>query len=234
MLALDLFCGEGGVCLGLQAAGFEVVGVDNNRKCGKYYPGHFIHGNALMPPVDLQDFAFIWASPPCQAFSVASGLAKTRGMVFADLIVPTKLLLKSHRLTCIENVPNAPIRADVILTGPTVGLPLVERRRHFQLSFAAKQPLVRRVARQHWESGKAVIVTKSGGTMNEKIIAWRRAAGKPSQYRAGEMIDAMGITIPMSKNGVGEAIPPAMAEYIGKEAIAFIEGKRMAQTGMDL
>ena len=27
-LALDLFCGAGGVCIGLQRAGFRVVGVD--------------------------------------------------------------------------------------------------------------------------------------------------------------------------------------------------------------
>ena len=35
LLALDLFCGEGGVCEGLQRVGFEVVGVDNNPKCGR-------------------------------------------------------------------------------------------------------------------------------------------------------------------------------------------------------
>ena len=32
-LALDLFCGGGGVAEGLIAAGFDVVGVDTDRRC---------------------------------------------------------------------------------------------------------------------------------------------------------------------------------------------------------
>ena len=51
-LALDLFCGGGGAAAGLQAAGFEVVGLDINPTCAKYYPGHFIQAdisNGLLP-----------------------------------------------------------------------------------------------------------------------------------------------------------------------------------------
>ena len=38
-LALDLFCGGGGACEGLQRAGFDVVGVDIVAKHAKHYPG---------------------------------------------------------------------------------------------------------------------------------------------------------------------------------------------------
>ena len=62
-LALDLFCGGGGACEGLQRAGFDVVGVDIVAKHAKHYPGHFVHGDACTPPVNLSDFAMVWASP---------------------------------------------------------------------------------------------------------------------------------------------------------------------------
>ena len=43
LLALDLFCGGGGACIGMQWAGFEVVGID--IKPHRNYPGHFIQAD---------------------------------------------------------------------------------------------------------------------------------------------------------------------------------------------
>ena len=100
MLALDLFCGEGGVCLGLQAAGFTVVGVDKSWRVKRYYPGEFVYADALNPPFELADFDFIWASPPCQAFSAATPI-ETRHR-HPNLIPPTRKLLAGHAVTCIE------------------------------------------------------------------------------------------------------------------------------------
>ena len=65
--ALDLYCGAGGASIGLKQAGFDViVGIDINKNCGKRYPFDFILGDALSPPLDIMDFDFIWASPPCE------------------------------------------------------------------------------------------------------------------------------------------------------------------------
>jgi site-specific DNA-cytosine methylase len=51
--ALDLFCCAGGASMGLARAGFIVTGVDVEEQ--SEYP--------------LDGFDFIWASPPCQAFT---------------------------------------------------------------------------------------------------------------------------------------------------------------------
>jgi C-5 cytosine-specific DNA methylase len=65
--ALDLFCGAGGATKGLQLAGFHVTGVDIDPQPD--YPGDvFIQADALTVP--LEGYDFIWASSPCQEFSV--------------------------------------------------------------------------------------------------------------------------------------------------------------------
>lgn len=65
--ALDLCCGRGGATRGLKAAGYYVVGVDNEPQ-PEYCGDEFHQADALEFPLDGYDF--IWASPPCQEFSI--------------------------------------------------------------------------------------------------------------------------------------------------------------------
>ena len=75
--ALDLFCGGGGAAIGLYQAGFDtVVGIDNKKH--RNYPFDFIQADVTDLPVDVHDFDFVWASPPCQRFSIALTLAGER------------------------------------------------------------------------------------------------------------------------------------------------------------
>ena len=75
-LAVDLFCGGGGACIGMQNSGFEVIGID--IKPHKNYPGHFIQADVHDLPVELAIADFVWASPPCQRFSQGAFAAKDK------------------------------------------------------------------------------------------------------------------------------------------------------------
>ena len=226
LLALDLYCCGGGACLGLQWAGFEVVGIDIEMHPN--YPGHFIRADVTELPVDIHDFAFVWASPPCQRFSIATHHVENRERVYADLIPFTRQLFDGHPFTCIENVPAAPIRPDVVLTGGSVGLPYILRKRHFELSFAMLYPPPATGYTYFSEDKKAGIgisITKKMEGMSPASRQRRRELGLKCRADKNRVKAVMGIPAsqPMTYAELGEAIPPRYAEFIAKAAIRQIE-----------
>lgn len=223
MRALDLYCCAGGVSKGLADAGFDVVGVDIEPQPEYVHPGRFVQADALAPPFDLRQFDFIWASPPCQAYSAASRPQRIAGKIYPDLIAATRDMLDASGVPyCIENVPGAPIRPDIVLDGTMFPGVRVMRTRWFELSgFWCLAPGSRR-QRGMIVSGE--YLTSSGltkgpssslrkaGLRHQPIAVWR---------------DAFGISWMRGKS-MSQAIPPAYAEFIGRAAMRALRTRTAA------
>ena len=220
LIALDLFCGGGGACIGLQQAGFEVIGVDIEPHPN--YPGHFIQGDALHPPIDIMKVNLIWASPPCQAWAMGAGNPAKQKEKHPDLLTPIREVIKAHPYTIIENVCQAPLRHDVVLTGEMFGLSKLRRKRAFETSFFV------------W--GQTIPTRKMGGayycitgSLGAGCHFYRRKAeGKPGTLTLEEAKETMGIpeAYTFTKAEIKEAVAPPMAHYIAVQARQLIEKER--------
>lgn len=203
MRALDLFCCAGGVSMGLHRAGFDVTGIDILPQPN--YPFTFIQADALNPPVDLKDFDFIWASPPCQAYSIARNNGCHQDA--PRLIEETRTMLEaSGKPYVIENVPGAPLRFAFQLCGASFGLGAsgfdLNRHRHFESNIAILAPPC-----QH-RPGKTM------GVYGHGTNSWHRTKfGR--NIRVAEMREAMGIDW-MTRGELSQAIPPAYSEFIAR------------------
>lgn len=221
--ALDLFCGAGGVSVGLERAGFDVTGVDI-EPMPRYRGGTFVQADAITYPLD--GFDLIWASPPCQAHS---RLRHRTGKSYADIISRVRELLRvarSHSLrqdrpmaTVIENVPEAPLRRDALLCGSMFGLD-VRRHRIFECAGFHPYPLecrhelqaprFPRVDKRLPEGRLASVVTVCG------------TGGKHGPDSLSMEQKAMGIEW-MVRSELTQAIPPAYSAFIGRHARRVLE-----------
>jgi DNA (cytosine-5)-methyltransferase 1 len=235
--ALDLFCGAGGATKGLQRAGFYVVGVDNKLQ-PNYCGDEFHQGDALTFPLD--GFDFIHASPPCQKFTALRFMYNAKE--HPDLIPETRSLLVTAGIPwCIENVDAAPLGESgnlTMLCGTMFGLRTAdgsaELRRHrvFETSFSI--PL--RPKCQHHSIPLGVYgahvrdrcrrITAIGVNGQGTPQSGRR--GRVRQYfTIGQAREAMGIDW-MAMSQLSQAIPPAYAEWIGRQALQVIAESRAA------
>jgi DNA (cytosine-5)-methyltransferase 1 len=212
---LDLFCGEGGASVGYARAGHEVTGVDFVSYMGGRYPYRFHCGDAL----EFLDryghrFDLIHASPPCQAYSVATRRFAER---YADLVEPTRTALQAlGKPYVIENVMGAPLNDPTMLCWTMFHSPMavdnpvtplqMERHRLFETNWLLGGPGPCRHA-----AGVVTAGAYAGGTKNPSSLR----GGYVPRKHVLEVL--MGIDW-MSKRGIHQAIPPSYTEYIGKMA----------------
>lgn len=202
--------------MGYHRAGFEIVGVD--IKPQPHYPFEFRQADALdyladwiiktdgRPPFDA-----IHASPPCQAYSSAT---RDHGK-HPDLYEQTRDLLIPTRLPwVIENVIGAPYSGGVVLCGSMFALEAedewIQRHRNFEASWFMFQPKCDHPAKRP--------VTVTGNS----FVTATREYDHSRQTTFANAQALMGINW-MTRDELGEAIPPAYTEWIGLQLIAALE-----------
>ena len=196
--------------MGYARAGFEVVGVDHVRQ--PRYPFAFVQGDALAPPVRLDAFDAIHASPPCQVHTALRGMWNARND-HVDLVPATRALLRASGLPgIIENVPGAPLIDPVILCGTMFGLGSGDaelwRHRMFEIhggAWALTPP--------HQHRARARVIGVYGDHARD-----RRRLISTEYFTSEQRHAAMGIDW-MRMRELSQAIPPAYTEYIGKALI---------------
>lgn len=212
--ALDLFCKAGGASMGLHLAGFDVTGVDIEPQ--PRYPFRFIQADALGFP--LEGYDFIWASPPCQRYSIASQCRPGLAGEYPDLIAPIRDRLERAGVPyVIENVAGAfrLLRKPLLLCGTMFGLDLYRHRffeANYDLGYILHPNHLTICSRAgHWKPGTWVSVTGNCAPIELSKKAMQ--------------IDWM------NRAELAEAIPPAYSEYIGKIALEHIQSYREAIGG---
>ena len=224
MRALDLFCGAGGVSVGLHRAGFDVTGIDIVDQ--KRYPFRFVRNDALTTNLLVPDgWDFIWASPPCQSYSHMRHAPGTRGAPMLIAAIRERLEA-TNALWCIENVEAAApyMRNPITLCGSMFGLGAqgcrLQRHRLFECNFPVTQLPCRHDSRP--------VIGIYGGHARKRAA---RAGGRGTKdtWEGGHKAaasQAMGIDW-MTLSEISEAIPPIYAEHIGRAAMAYLQ-QRMA------
>jgi DNA (cytosine-5)-methyltransferase 1 len=192
----------------------KITGVDIRPQ--KRYPFDFVQADAMK--LDLKGYDFIWASPPCQKFSVLRNLRRTalkqRWPEHHDLITPIReRLVRLAVPWVIQNVEGSPLRKGSIrLCGLMFGLKVI-RHRYFESSVCLLQP-------PHIRHKKGCVLNRElfcivgtgGGRCSpghpEKVfkIYWTLKQGR----------DAMGIDW-MTRYELTQAIPPAYSEFIARQ-----------------
>ena len=208
---LDLFCGAGGASMGIHKAGYDVDGIDINEQPD--YPFRFIQTDAikyLETMFDIDEYDAIFASPPCQAYSVANLQWRNLGYEYPDLVEITRSLLLGCGLPFVlENVPSSPLRKDLTLCMSMFDDGrdyMVRRHRIFEIwGFEVPQP-AHKTSHGGGRVGDGRIISvfgHGGGTRynhaTSNLDAWRCAMGTPWMKK---------------RKSVTEAIPPDYTEYI--------------------
>jgi DNA (cytosine-5)-methyltransferase 1 len=205
--------------MGYHRAGFDVVGVDIDPQPD--YPFPFIQGDAVEYIREHgHEYDLIHGSPPCQAYTPLNAY---NHKVYPDLIAPTRdAMLSTGRPYVIENVEAAApeLKNPTLLCGPMFGL-RVYRHRLFETNWPLPAPehdkhVSRCMRNGYLPTEEKPFMTITGGAHSR---AWQNAAA--------DAMDMPWIKVPVGGNTklgireVCEAIPPALAQWIGEQFLAW-------------
>jgi hypothetical protein len=218
---LDLYCCAGGAGYGYYQAGFNVTGVDIVNR--KNYFCDFRQSDAIAFLLDNAHlYHAVHASPPCQRYSRATALERSRGKEYPDLVAATRAALEQcGKPWIMENVVQAPMAEHLRLRGEMFGLKVI-RERIFEfgggLTFGAAPPPFTKISVL---KGEAVIVFGKGGSFKRTghgngaerhliIPDWRLPTVRQTWAHA------MGMPYYMRDTEISESIPPAYTKFIGE------------------
>ncbi len=205
---LDLYCCGGGAGHGYELAGFDVTGVDIVEQ--PRHRGKFIKSDAINFALNHHhEFDVIHASPPCQAYSMASKQYRLSGKEYDDLIEPTRQALKAiGKPYIMENVPGSPLVNPIELCGAMFGMRTYRHR-----LFESNMPIAAPPHPAH-------------DAPNAKM-------GRPP--KDGEFIQYVGhfpgVGLVRDMTGLhwlgqkelAQSIPPQYTEYLGKQIIQMLK-----------
>jgi len=199
----------------------EITGVDIEPQ--PRYPFKFVREDVLfielMGPEWVNQFDFIWASPPCQHYCALNTMKNRRP--HKNLVGKVRELLKATgKPYCIENVFGAPLNHPLMLCGSFFGLESngfqLRRHRYFETNF----PTGLRFACNHKRKTLGVYGAKVRDTAQEKrhYAKDKETRGEPVGVVLPQKygFEAMGINW-MNIEELAEAIPPAYSEYIANQ-----------------
>lgn len=230
MKVLDLFACEGGAGMGYSKAGADmVVGVDTGDFGRRYAAvGGYLRADVLSLELSfLRQFDLIHASPPCQFGTALRFAPNAKGAAgHLNLIPATRALLRASGVPyVIENVAavKGHLIEPVMLNGFMFNLGAttstgtrfhLERERWFETSWGLAPPT------WVWTARTPVIGMYGGHVRNRSAAhGGRGTVDFPGDDRPALAREAMGMAW-ASMNGMSEAIPPAMTEFIGESFTA--------------
>ena len=213
---LDLYCGAGGCSMGYFLAAkqlnidIEIIGVDIVNQ--KNYPFKFIQSDALKYlKQNHKKFNIIHASPPCQIFSRTTANHKLKGKNYDNQLPGLiEIIQKIQIPIIIENVPDSPIRNDIVLRGDIFRLKVL-RARKFQIENAfILKPHLPKIIGSVQDGDFCTVAGKGSYISNKK--------NKQPKFKKSSIIEtwkyALGIDWMKTYKELANSIPPDYTKWI--------------------
>ena len=213
---LETFTCIGGSALGYAKAGFRVLGVDyedysipfNKGALQAPEPADMVWAGVLQWDEALDKYIdqvdVLHASPPCQHYSRMSGSRPGLSETYPDMVAAVRTAFQATgKPWVIENVENSPLDPHITTCGWTMG---------------------REVYQHHWwEVGGGLHLVEQP---HRKHVT---PASKAGHWVPGTFVSVAGHCSPIelcrrvmeidwcNRDGLAEACPPYMAEFIGRQ-----------------